>query len=70
MPILLNPLDEKTKLELGLENRLMLQITFLTGISITFSDFDYKRNIVSAYANYGKQNEKWSYQLGARIGKF
>lgn len=65
-----NPLDEKTKLELGLENRYDATDNLFDRDFTYFSDFDYKRNIVSAYANYGKQNEKWSYQLGARLENF
>lgn len=71
-----NPLSESTKLELGLQARL-----FDTGIFYesdgretnqngdyipTTTNFDYTRNIYSAYATYGKKLEKWSYQVGLR----
>ncbi len=71
-----NPLSETTKLELGLQARL-----FDTGIFYesnareqnefgdyipTTTNFDYSRDIYSAYATYGKKLEKWSYQIGLR----
>ncbi|WP_179335272.1 outer membrane beta-barrel family protein [Winogradskyella costae] len=71
-----NPISETTKLELGLEARL-----FDTGIFYesdsrernifgayipTTTQFDYTRDIYSAYATYGKKIEKWSYQVGVR----
>jgi outer membrane receptor protein involved in Fe transport len=65
-----NPLDEKTKLELGLESRFDGTDNTFDLDNTYFSDFDYKRTIQSAYANYGKQFEKWSYQLGARLENF
>lgn len=65
-----NPLSETSKLETGLEtrientkNRLFIEQSF-------DSNFDYNRNIYSAYATYGKQWKKWSFQAGARIEKF
>lgn len=72
----INPLSENTKLELGLEARL-----FNSDIDYNsdgreqneFGDyvptetvFDYSRNLYSAYATYGKNFEKWSYQFGLR----
>ncbi|MFD0861199.1 outer membrane beta-barrel protein [Sungkyunkwania multivorans] len=76
-----NPIDEKTKLELGLEARLFnsdiartssqfVQNPFdLSGGDIPgpSTDFDYSRDIYSAYATYGKKWEKWSVQVGARF---
>ena len=32
----------------------------------TTTNFDYARDIYSAYATYGKTLEKWSYQVGVR----
>ncbi|MEN3322565.1 outer membrane beta-barrel family protein [Mariniflexile soesokkakense] len=72
-----NPLTEKSKLELGLEARLFnSDIAYAsTGDSYNNSGvlrptpstaFDYSRDIYSAYANFNKQFEKWSYQLGLR----
>jgi outer membrane receptor protein involved in Fe transport len=73
-----NPLTESTKLELGLEARLFdTKINYeSTGLSFNSigelaptpsTEFDYSRDIYSAYATYGKTNEKWSYQVGARF---
>ncbi len=80
-----NPLSEKTKLEIGAEARLFdTKIDYSsTGLSVNENqdnipnngdeyiptpqtDFDYKRDIYSLYATYGKTFEKWSYQVGLR----
>lgn len=72
-----NPLSEKSKLEIGLEARLFNSLINYasTGQSLNNSgvlrptpstDFDYTRDIYSAYINYNKQFEKWSYQFGLR----
>ena len=72
-----NPITESTKLELGLEARLFeTNIDYhSTGLSFNedgiqiptpSTNFDYTRDIYSAYATYGKKYEKWSYQLGLR----
>jgi outer membrane receptor protein involved in Fe transport len=71
-----NPLDEKTKLELGLQARLFNNTLgyFSNGRSEnefgqyipSTTDFDYSRNIYSAYATYSKKFEKWTYQFGLR----
>jgi outer membrane receptor protein involved in Fe transport len=73
-----NPLSETTKLELGLQARLFnSDITYAsTGQSLNESgvlrptpntDFDYTRDIYSAYATYSKKYEKWTFQIGARV---
>ncbi len=76
-----NPLDDKTKLELGLQARLFnsdigrnsTQIVpnpfDLTAVDINtpVTDFDYSRDIYSAYATLGKTLGKWSIQAGARF---
>ena len=73
-----NPITETTKLELGLEARIIeTNIKYnSTGESLNSNgdliptpstDFDYTRDIYSAYATYGKKLGKWSYQVGARI---
>ncbi|WP_066225253.1 outer membrane beta-barrel family protein [Formosa haliotis] len=73
-----NPLSEKAKLELGAEARLYnTQIDYeSTGYSFDgngdlnptpSTDFDYTRDIYSAYITYSKTYEKWSYQAGARF---
>ncbi|MBT8253394.1 MAG: TonB-dependent receptor, partial [Bacteroidia bacterium] len=71
-----NPISEKTKLELGLEARLFDNLIDYESDGRSQNDlgtyipsttrFDYKRNIYSAYVTYSKQFEKWSYQVGAR----
>ncbi|WP_452602362.1 TonB-dependent receptor domain-containing protein [Pontimicrobium sp. MEBiC06410] len=73
-----NPLSETTKLELGLQARLFnTDISYAsTGESFNASgdlrptpstDFDYTRDIYSAYASFSKKFEKWTYQIGARL---
>jgi outer membrane receptor protein involved in Fe transport len=73
-----NPLSETTKLELGLQARLFnTDISYSsTGESFNASgdlrptpstDFDYTRDIYSAYASFSKKFEKWTYQIGARL---
>ncbi|NJX14637.1 TonB-dependent receptor domain-containing protein [Tamlana crocina] len=72
-----NPLNEKTKIEAGLEARLFNTDIAYMSTGQTFSstgnitptpstDFDYKRDIYSAYFTLGKTLEKWSYQIGVR----
>jgi iron complex outermembrane receptor protein len=80
-----NPLSEKTKLELGVEARLFeTKIDYnSTGLSVNenqddiadnsdefiptpSTDFNYKRDIYSAYATYSQSFEKWTIQVGAR----
>ncbi|PKA83690.1 putative outer membrane protein [Ulvibacter sp. MAR_2010_11] len=74
----INPLTETSKLELGAEalifdTNILYQSNGETfnndGILVDTPDtkFDYKRDIYSAYATYGKNYEKWSYQIGARV---
>jgi len=71
------PLKNKAKLELGAEARLFNSNIDYQSTGFTFNelgnlrrtpstDFDYSRDIFSAYATYGRQYEKWSYQLGLR----
>lgn len=73
-----NPLTETTKLELGAQARLFeSNIGYSsTGESLNESgvlrptpnaDFNYTRDIYSAYATYSKKYEKWTYQIGARF---
>ncbi len=72
-----NPLSEKAKLELGLQARLFSNtVDYFSdarlrdeNTNIPFPadiNFDYTRNIYSAYATYGKKLEKFSYQIGVR----
>ncbi|PQV46592.1 outer membrane receptor protein involved in Fe transport [Jejuia pallidilutea] len=72
------PINEKTKLEVGIEARLFNSDIDYTSSGQTFdaqgniiptpsTDFTYSRDIYSAYATLGKTLEKWSYQIGARL---
>ena len=76
-----NPLDDKTKLELGLEtrirrtdnNRISDQLTFDDqGNLITTPDtfYEYDQNINSFYATYSKKFDKFTAQLGARLESY
>lgn len=75
-----NPLNDNSKLELGLEARLLeTNIGFdSTGLSVDpnnvnqfiptpSTDFDYERYVYSAYVTYGNTFDLWSYQVGARF---
>lgn len=71
-----NPLSDSAKLELGLQARLFDNSIFYQSNARevntdgdyipTTTNFDYSRDIYSAYATYGKKYEKWSYQVGLR----
>lgn len=72
-----NPLSETTKLESGLEARLFNSDIAYASTGETFNnqgvlrptpdnDFDYSRDIFSAYATFSKKLEKWTYQIGVR----
>ena len=75
-----NPLSETSKLELGLQARLFdNDISYLSDARVlgldtagneivipTQINFDYSRDIYSAYASYNKEFEKWTVQLGLR----
>lgn len=72
-----NPLTQKSKLELGAEARLFNSLIVFSsdqalqdenGRQITYRDidFDYTRDIYSLYATYGKKLDKWTYQFGLR----
>ncbi|MBT8394044.1 MAG: outer membrane beta-barrel family protein, partial [Bacteroidia bacterium] len=71
-----NPIGEKIKLELGLQARLFNNTIgyFSNGRSEnefgeyipSTTDFDYSRDIYSAYATFSKKFEKWTYQIGLR----
>ncbi len=73
-----NPLNETTKLEIGAEARLFETNLEYRSTGQSFNsngeliptpdtDFDYKRDIYSAYVTYGKSFDKWSVQVGARL---
>jgi iron complex outermembrane recepter protein len=71
-----DPLSETTKLELGLQARLFNNTinyesngrsqNMLGDYIPSTTYFDYSRDIYSAYVNYSKKLEKWSYQIGLR----
>ncbi|TCK68728.1 outer membrane receptor protein involved in Fe transport [Winogradskyella wandonensis] len=70
------PFSESAKLEAGLQARIFEndlgynsdgRVRNMMGNFVpTETDFTYSRDIFSVYASYGKQLEKWSYQLGLR----
>lgn len=73
-----NPLDSISKLEIGVEARVFeTNVDYAsTGLSFDASgilrptpstDFVYAMDIYSAYATFGQNREKWSYQVGLRI---
>lgn len=73
-----NPLNDKTKLELGAQARLYSTNVGYESTGLTYNqfgtlrptpdtDFKYTMDIYSAYATYGQNFEKWSYQVGARF---
>ena len=73
-----NPLDTISKLEVGIEARVFeTQVGYSsTGLSLNNSgelrptpdtDFLYGMDIYSAYATFGQNYDKWSYQLGVRV---
>ncbi len=69
-----NPLNEKSTLELGAEARIIRSTNdYSTGnplIPIPNSDYSYDIDIYSAYATFGQKFEKFSYQLGARFESY
>ena len=76
-----NPLNETTKLELGLEyrgdntdnsnltNQEILDENMVRRF-VGSSQFDFERNIYSGYINYAKTMKKFTMQLGARFESF
>ncbi len=67
-----NPLSEKSKLELGAEARMRkTDNTYkTTNINLDNANYIYDNNIYSFYTTYGQTFEKWSYQLGARLEQY
>ncbi len=72
-----NPLDSISKLEMGLEARVFETKVDYSSTGLSFNvagnlrptpntDFLYGMDIYSAYATYGQNYEKWSYQAGLR----
>jgi outer membrane receptor protein involved in Fe transport len=73
-----NPLSESSKLEVGAEaNVLDTNIDYRSNgqtynangdlVDTPSTEFNYARDIYSAYATYGKKLDKWSYQVGVRF---
>ncbi|MHA7057905.1 TonB-dependent receptor domain-containing protein [Aquimarina sp. M1] len=65
-----NPLSEKAKLELGYEGRIRRTDNQYQSTLFDDSKYNYDRDIHALYATYGKNYEKWSYQLGARLESY
>ncbi|MEW7291196.1 TonB-dependent receptor domain-containing protein [Aquimarina sp. 2304DJ70-9] len=65
-----NPLSEKTKLELGYEARFRRTDNNYRSTLFPNSIYSYDRDIHSLYSTYGKNNEKWSYQVGVRLESY
>lgn len=72
----INPLNDKTTLELGAEARLTrTENDYLTGnLAIDeasrLSNYTYDIDIYSAYVTFGQKFDKFSYQLGARFESY
>ena len=71
-----NPLNEKTTLELGAEARLTrtendyLTENPATELADRMSNYTYDIDIYSAYVTFGQKFDKFSYQLGARFESY
>ncbi|MEL1241290.1 outer membrane beta-barrel family protein [Flavobacterium flavipallidum] len=62
-----NPLTETSKLELGLESRIENTKNKFLVDEVYNSNFNYDREIYSAYATFSKQWGKWNAQAGTRL---
>jgi outer membrane receptor protein involved in Fe transport len=73
-----NPLDSITKVEAGLEARIFETDVDYASTGLSFNEngqlrptpntrFVYAMDIYSAYATFGQNYEKWSYQAGLRV---
>ncbi|RXR18290.1 TonB-dependent receptor [Flavobacterium amnicola] len=65
-----SPLNETSKIELGLESRIDGTRNKFNLDGNYDSDFEFNRNIQSAYGNYSSQIGKWNYQLGLRLESY
>lgn len=67
-----NPLSEKSTLELGAESRLVRtdNVYRTTGTNLQNSNYTYDLDIYSAYATFGQKFKKISYQIGARFESY
>lgn len=68
----INPLNEKSKLELGAEARIRTSENQYESSNQNLEDalYDYDNSIYSFYSTFGQNFEKWSYQLGARLEQY
>jgi len=67
-----NPLSEKSTLELGAESRIVRtdNVYRTTGTRLENANYSYDLDIYSAYATFGQKFKKISYQLGARFESY
>lgn len=67
-----NPLSEKTKIELGAEARFRRSTNDYQTSNEQLEDalYDYDNNIYSFYSTFGQNFDKWSYQLGVRLEQY
>jgi outer membrane receptor protein involved in Fe transport len=65
-----NPLPKDARLEVGLETRIETTDNTFNRNYVYNSDFNYERQIHSAYVTYGRQWTKWGYQIGARFENY
>lgn len=67
-----NPLNDKTKLELGAETRIVrTENNYLTNnSSLSNSIYNYDLDIYSAYVTFGQKFKKIGYQLGSRFESY
>lgn len=72
-----NPLSERSTLELGAEARIIRSDNvynttnpLIVELGQDYVDYTYDQDIFSAYATYGQKFEKFSYQLGARLESY
>lgn len=68
----INPLNDKSKLEMGLETRQRNSNNKYksTNPNLGDTEYDYDNSIYSFYTTFGQNFEKWSYQLGARLEQY
>ncbi len=68
----INPLNEKSKLELGAETRIVRTDNnyVTTNSALSNSNYQYDLDINSAYVTFGQKFSKIGYQLGARLESY
>lgn len=66
------PLNNKSKLELGGETRLLRSENSFMSSNENLANvlFDFNRDIHSFYTTYGQNFDRWSYQIGARFENY